>query len=105
MIPLWLIHEKITIYYKVDVMTPFKSNRQGESIYLRQVFHYLARTLNGKVMSYERIGNYYSDVSGSKWTHATVMSSIKKIEGYLEHDKTLKREIEELKAMFPKKTA
>ncbi|WP_299116887.1 helix-turn-helix domain-containing protein [uncultured Winogradskyella sp.] len=103
MTPLWLIHEKLVNYYNVDYLTPFKDSKKSESIYIRQLFHYLSRTLNKNHISLQSIGDYYSDVTGNKWSHATVMHSITKIEGYLQHDKTMIKEVNEIKKMFPSK--
>ena len=101
MTPLWLIHQKLTSYYEVDYLEPFMDSRKRKTIYLRQVFQFLARKLNGKMISYDSIGNYYSDATGNQWTHATVMNGVRKVDGYIENERELRLELLDLLSKFP----
>lgn len=66
----------------------FKKSRKKEIILYRQWFHYFARTLNPEqVISASSIGEYYSDVSGHSYDHATILNSVKKIKGYIDYSK------------------
>lgn len=94
--PLGTIHNAIVDYYKVNHLDIFIKNRKRETIHLRQIFHYLARHLNSHFTSQTKIGNYYSEISGNTWNHATVIYSCKTIQGYMDVDRKFKEEIEQI---------
>ena len=99
MAELSVIHEKVCDYFKVGYLFPFEKTRKRRVVYIRQVFHYIARQKTNKnVITFNEIGNYLSDIV-QPFDHATVMNSCNKIEGYLSYDKTLKKDIDNIITM------
>ena len=79
------ICQVVAEYFECEQIDIFDTSRKREIIRRRQWFHYLARTLSPKcIVSSIKIGQYYSDVTGRKIDHATVLHSTKKIKGYIE---------------------
>lgn len=103
MTSLRLIHEKVCQYFDVDYLFPFQRSNKRKVIYIRQVFHYIARKkTNNNAITFNEIGSYLSDIV-QPFNHATVMHSCKKIEGYLLYDKQLIKDIDNIEKMLPKK--
>lgn len=103
MTPLWQIHQNIVSYYDTNYLMPFMAKRTSDHIHLRQLFQYLSKRLNGRVVSYETIGKYYSDVTGNSWSHATVINAEKKVQNYIETERSYRVEILEILETFPKR--
>lgn len=91
-----LISDVICDYFEInDKILIFKPTRKREFILRRQWFHYFARTLNPEqIVSGATIGDYYSDLTGHSFDHATILHSVKKIKGYIDVSKK-DREIKE----------
>lgn len=93
MIELSEVHEKVCNYFNVDYLFPFERSRKKEHVYVRQIFHYVAReTTNKKMVTFEKIGNYLSDII-DPFNHATVLNSYIKIKGYLTYDKKVNEDV------------
>ena len=99
MIPLETIHEKVCKYFLIKPLFLFNRTRRVRVLYMRQIFHYLSKKMNGVRMSYVDIGSYLCDdetLNLSPFDHATVMNSCKKIEGYLTYDKDVIKDVENI---------
>lgn len=93
-----IISDAIVEYFELNnKLDMFSNSRKEDPIKHRQWFHYLARKTNPeRVVSLTRIGEYYKNVTGVFFTHATVLNSVKKIKGYVEvsrHDKQIERDL------------
>jgi chromosomal replication initiation ATPase DnaA len=95
MISLSIIHEIICTYFNVDYMFMFQRNRKKRVIYIRQMFHYIARKINGNKISFEEIGSYLGDIS-EPFDHCTVIYSCNKTEGYLSYDKGVQKDVKNI---------
>lgn len=93
-VELSLIHEIISNYFYLDKDIIFKKTRVEKIIEARQWFHYFSRVLNPEYkISSKQIGSYYSDITGVKSDHATVLHSVNKIKGYISvHKKDKEKE-------------
>jgi hypothetical protein len=87
MIPFDKIHEEVCNYYALPLTFIFQDTGKREVTEKRQIFHYLARTLNPKI-SLSTIGQY-----GLPKDHATVLHSCKTITGLVKVDKTMEKDI------------
>lgn len=88
------IHRAIAIYYKVPRPNVFKRTRRGEIIKLRQMFHFIAKELNGRKVSFNDIGSYYSDFTGHTYKHATVMNNVNKMRFYVDNYEEYREDFE-----------
>lgn len=84
-----IISDAICEYFEIeDKKDVFVKTRSRDVIKHRQWFHYFARLLNPQhIVSLTTIGEYYKDVTGNSYDHATVLHSIRKINGYLDVSK------------------
>lgn len=89
-IDLSIISDAICDYFDIkDKRNVFENTRNREVVNHRQWFHYFARLLNPPhIVSLSTIGEYYKDVTGNSYDHATVLHSIRKINGYLDVSKS-----------------
>lgn len=95
--PFHIILKVVSEYFFFEPIEIFDKSRKTNIIFARQWFHYLSRTLNPAYrVSSEDIGAYYSDVTGYKIDHATVLNSVKRIKGYIE----IYKECSELEKYF-----
>lgn len=98
-----IIHESVCEYFNIEKIELFNKSREIDVVYRRQLFHFLSKNLtNPRITTYAKIGKYYSDLVQKK-DHATVMHSCKKIEGYLTYDKTVNKDLENIKKIVNKK--
>ena len=81
-IELSTICKVVAEYYNIEPVDVFSISRKREVIKRRQWFQYLARTLTE--ITSDKIGKYYSDITGIIVDHATVLSNAKKIRGFIE---------------------
>lgn len=93
-----LISDVICDYFEInDKILIFKPTRKIEYILRRQWFYYFARTLNPEhIVSGRIIGEYYSDVTGHTFDHATILHAVRKIKGYIDvskKDREIKKDI------------
>ena len=80
-----IVCDVVCSYFKTDKFSIINKSRRRDIVKKRQWFHYMARQFNIEhLVSYEYIGNYYHDVIGIKYDHATVINSVRKIQGYIE---------------------
>lgn len=80
-----VIHNSINEYFNVENDYIFTKTRVPSIVKLRQWFHYFSVLLNDRYsVSYAYIGAYYSEKTGYKFDHATIMHSYKKINEYLD---------------------
>lgn len=78
-------------YHLLEPSTIFKDSRKSDLVNIRQQFHYLAYKHTNK--SYESIGKISKQYRGKPHDHATVRSSMKRIEDLLTCDKAVQRDI------------
>jgi hypothetical protein len=90
MIPFDKIHEEVCNYYALPLTYIFQNTGKREVVEKRQIFHYLAKTLNPKI-SLATVGQY-----GLPKDHATVLHSCKTITSLVSVDKTLEQDIYKL---------
>ena len=85
MITIGIIKDAVCEYFGIDEMTMFSKSRQAHIVHPRQFFHYVARKHLYKYgYSLSKIGSYFNDVTGNVWNHASVINSIKNIEGLID---------------------
>lgn len=90
-IPLEIICNVVVNYFKCEPIDIFNGSRKRKILLRRQWFHYLARTLNPEyIVSATDIGEFYYDNNKIKFDHATVLHSVKKINGYIDSYKEFK---------------
>lgn len=94
MIPIYIIHDEVAKYFKVDKVQMLQVTSKNDMI-PRQWFHYLSRKYTSK--SLKEIGKYYSDVTGRVFDHATVINSVKKISDGIDVYKYFKTDLVNLK--------
>ena len=92
MTPLNLIHQKVAEHYGIDGQKMFVNKREGDIVFYRQIFYYIADDLNHKYnMPYRVMGAYFNN------THSTVIHSINKIEGFKRFYADIRDSIEKIK--------
>lgn len=101
MIDLHKIHEAIQEHFKVDYMYLFNRPCTRRNSYIRQLFHYLSKTVNRNMVTYEQIGNYCGDIT-DPFAHSTVINSIRVIEDNIRVDKYVRNDLLELLELLPK---
>lgn len=81
-----IILDAICEFYKItDKLHVFKDTRRHDVLRPRQWLHYFCRTLNPEfIITLQYIGEFYSDVTGRIFDHATVLHSNKTIKGFIE---------------------
>ncbi|MGL4993136.1 MAG: chromosomal replication initiator protein DnaA [Bacteroidales bacterium] len=87
------IKEVVCAYYQVDIKDFLSSSRKSEVVLARQVSMYLCKKYTD--LSYNSIG----EVSGKR-NHATVIHACRTITNYLENNKELKSQLDEIENML-----
>lgn len=93
------IHKAVCSYFNLDRNSLLLKTRKREIAYPRQLFQYLSYEYNNNV-SLNNIGSYLSDETGHRYHHATVLHSIKLINNFLEFDKSVKNDVNQIKKMI-----
>lgn len=91
------IHQAVNIHFGFDNDDIFKVTRKVKYAEPRQVFHYLAVTLTKYKL--KEIANYKR-----KMDHSTVISSVKRVKGYLEVDNSYKNKVDDVKNILELQT-
>lgn len=102
MIPLNVIYENICLYFNVDKHYPLQRDRKVKRVYIRQMFHFTSRKVNGLMSPYDEIACHLKEDGITPFDHATVMNSCKKIENYISYDKSVLRDFINILNMLPK---
>ena len=90
------VHAEVCRYFNVDYFHPFVRSTKKDYVYVRQIFHYITRKMtNKKMVTFEKIGNYLSDIS-EPFSHSNVINSCNKIEGYLIYDKQVQKDVNDI---------
>lgn len=87
------IQEVVCAYYQVEPKAFLSNSRKREVVQARQVSMFLCKKYTD--LSFNRIG----ELNGKK-NHATVLHACKTVKGYLETDKQMKSEIDEIENML-----
>jgi chromosomal replication initiation ATPase DnaA len=90
MTPLDIIYKTVTDFYGKEEGFIVKKDTNRERTYIRQLFHYISRSLNGYLISLSEIGSFNNN---DPFNHATVLYSVKKIQGLVEVDKYVRSEV------------
>lgn len=97
-----VINEKVCNYFKVDKMFPFQKTTKSKVVYIRQIFHYMAKiTCNRRVFNDKAIAEYLKDEI-KPLERTTVIHSHKTISAYLTYDKKVKNDVENILKTLPK---
>ena len=87
------IHQAVNIHFGFDNDDIFRKTRAIKYAEPRQVFHYLAVTLTDRKL--KDIATYKR-----KMDHSTVISSVKRIKGYLEVDNSYRKKVDDVKSIL-----
>ena len=97
-----IVHEKICAYFEVDYLVPFQRSTKRSIVYMRQLFHYIAKKVcNKRIISPSDIANYLNDIL-KPFDRTTVIYSCKKIEGYLTYDKQVMSDVKGVLELLPR---
>ena len=98
--PLKIIHEAVCEVFDVELDYPFQKSRKRNILFVRQFFQYIAAETNPRIdVPYRHIGSYYSENSGWKIDHSTVINNHRRIQDYVDsypEDRIIKQKILEI---------
>jgi len=100
-IEFYTVHETIQKYFNVDDTIIFKRNESRRSTYIKQVFQYLCLNVCCGKSTYMSVAKYQDDIYKA-YSHASVMFSVDKIEGYLSYDKEVIKDVLNILKMMPR---
>jgi predicted RNase H-like nuclease (RuvC/YqgF family) len=83
-------------YYKIPIDLVLSTSRKREYVKVRQVSCYFIRELINRISLQKIANNFPGKCKNGLMDHATIISAINKVKGYIETDKSFKREIEDL---------
>lgn len=96
-----IIIESVCDYYEITSFDLFRNTRKRSVSTPRQMYYFLCR--KHTAMSFDAIRFTSSDY-GKVWNHATVIHSVKKIEGYLSwNDRETSRDLAAIEDLMIKK--
>lgn len=79
-IDLKIIHKAICLFFNIELEKLFEKRKHRSITIPRQWFYYFARRLNSeRVLSLEKIGQYFEFVTGNTWGHSSVLFAVNSI--------------------------
>lgn len=95
MITIKTIHHAVCEYYDIPLVQPFHDSRKRHILKYRQIIHYLARILNDRSLTLEKIGQYYYKTK-KKYAYSTVSHSVKTAQKFIDTENPYKNELSDL---------